>query len=317
MKTVADKLCGAVPVHRVVDATPLLRVLMALVAKPTATPVFPGPNPVSLDASDFPKLAKSAGEHYWACEKTDGTRYLLLCCEHDDKRICALLDRKLKAYLLPLQHVPTAFFQGTVLDGELAFNRVAQRWQYLAFDAVVVSGVPVFHRPLSGRIAAATAGLGAYKVGPRDAVDVRIKRFVSLDDAAALHAHLQRASEHFQCDGLVLTPESEGVVHGRHRRLFKLKPPGSHTVDFVVAGDRGELAVFDAPRHVTVGRLSDPAPPPQGVVVECAHEHDDVWRLVGIRTDKHTANDMLTFRKTLLNMRENLTLDDVLRARSM
>jgi hypothetical protein len=32
---------------------------------------------------------------------------------------------------------------------------------------------------------------------------------------------------------------------------------------------------------------------------------------VGIRTDKTTANDMYTYQKTMLNIRENLSLDDL------
>lgn len=276
---------------------------------PRASPRFPGPNPVSMERSDLPRLAS---QDYFVCEKTDGVRAAMLCCTLDGKNVCALLDRRLCPFLLPLRAVPTAMFQGSVLDGELAWNKVLKCWQFLVFDAAILSGVPVFHAGLVRRLQAARTALRAYEPQPGDAAVVRVKEFVSVRDADAVRAHLARAAQHFAMDGVVLTPAADGVIFGRHVGLFKLKGGfAEHTVDFL-SGDGGELLVYDSGRHVPVARSSRPLP--SGGIVECRFVREGVWEPVMVRTDKATANDMLTFRKTLLNIRENLTLDAVLAA---
>jgi hypothetical protein len=118
----------------------------------------------------------------------------------------------------------------------------------------------------------------------------------------------------YDVDGVVITPEDGEVVYGRHMTMFKLKPFGgraAHTVDFLVLDDAGTLGVFDAGTHVAVAKLASPASAVRGSVVECALHADGVWAAVGLRTDKKTANDMLTYRKTMLNIRENLSMNDI------
>ena len=277
---------------------------------------FPGPNPVSLDTSHYPMLRR---EPYVVCEKTDGVRFALLCCcvpgAHpldEPLRVAALVDRKGSSFLLPLRHVPTALFQGTLMDGELAWNKADASWDFLVFDAVVVSGVPVLNAPLKDRMEAAHRGLRAYSVDRSDPVRLELKSFVACSRFDDVDAHLVAASAKYDIDGVILTPQGRGVVYGRHGGMFKLKFGARHTVDFLVHHDGRGLTVFDNGTHVVVGALR--APSRAGTVVECVLATDGVWDLVTVRTDKKTANDAFTYNKTLLNMRENLGLDDLRRA---
>lgn len=302
---------------------------------------FPGPNPVSLDRSHFGALRR---QPYYVCEKTDGVRHALVCCrlpaptERGFHNVCALVNRAMAVYLLPIQRLPRAAYQGTVLDGEVAWNREAGAWEYVAFDAPCVSGVPVRNEPLVERMGALHCIMKVYRgtggVHERDPLALVPKAFYSSikDYEAALPALTRR----YEVDGLILTPANPGCVYGQHAELFKLKT--KHTVDFlVVQGDL--LAVYD-PRaqggngHTVVGRLEPhdrtQIPPQPGAIVECSaasqpgsfcaagpfpppggREQLGIWRLLGVRTDKTTANNMTTYTKTLLNIVENLTLDDL------
>lgn len=302
--------------HRITDeaVTAQLRAVMRDMANDDSkAPRYPGPNPVSLDSSHFPRLAS---EPYFVCEKTDGVRYALVCCRVNSSRdgsvvkVCALVDRALTGYLLPLRHVPRAMFQGSLLDGELAWNKVARRWEFLVFDAVCVSGVPVMDGSLVDRMDAVHRVLRVYREAPEDPVALRAKTFFPGAKFLDFERHLATVGESFDIDGLVLTPAAAPVRYGRHQGMLKLKFDARHTVDFLVGHDGLGLAVFDAGKHVTVGRLLVRAQP--GVIAECSRVEDtDDWDLVGVRTDKTTANDMYTYRKTLINMREALTIHDV------
>ena len=280
-------------------------------------PRFPGPNPVSLERAFLETLDT---RDYWICEKTDGTRCAMVFVLYLGHRIAALVDRKLHVYLLPLREVPEVWFQGTVLDGEVAYDKQAMRHRYLVFDAVIVSGIPLFHRRLSDRLGALGTAMRDYRMHPADPVGIVVKRFFPLTALAAFESSLPAIRARYDVDGVVLTPESDGIVYGRHMRLFKLKPfggPAAHTVDFLLAADGVTLQVYaGGGRHVAAGKLAEPWPDAGGgpVVVECAPADDlaGSWRVVKPRTDKATANDSFTFEKTLLNIREALTLDDLM-----
>lgn len=329
MQTLASMVAtaqGAMPLtlHKITDVgycTLLKNVLRDLSMDDHKALRFPGPNPVSLDTTHFSRLA---AEPYYVCEKTDGVRFIMLCCAADmhDRRanLCVIVDRALTMYLLPIQHWPRAVYQGTLLDGELAWNRQRRRWEYLVFDAVCVSGIPVLNGTLVDRMAAVHRIVRVYaeasRGAPPDAVDIGVKNFVSCSKLAEFEAALPQLRARYDIDGMILTPALAPVSYGRHLGMFKLKSGSRHTVDFLVGADGRQLSVFDNGAHVTVGALfpGDPAAPP-GSIAECAlaSPNTTLWTVVTLRTDKSTANDMYTYQKTMLNMREGLTIDSIKR----
>lgn len=308
-----QKKYGDKILHRVegCDASGLLCVMQSLVNETGRRPRFPGPNPVSLERADFPKLLEQT---YYVCEKTDGVRHLLLCCTYKGHNVCALADRTLTFWLLPLRDVPRAMYQGSVLDGEIAFNKIHQSWQFLTFDVVMMSGVPTFSKRFSDRIGVAHKVMAHFRRHPLDPLDLKVKNFQSLATLADAASHVNMARSYFEVDGIILTPQEDEVVFGRHFGMFKFKDGSKHTIDFLVMDVHGTLGVFDNGKHAAVGRLSL-APgqkmPSVGSVVECSSLDKDAWRMELLRTDKSTANDMFTYRKTKLNIDENLRWADL------
>lgn len=275
---------------------------------------YPGPSPVSIERASLSRLRNE----YLVCEKTDGMRAALLCVRYNGLKIVALLDRKMDVYLFSLRKVPRALFQGTLLDCELAWDKVEDDLVLLVFDAVVVSGVHVGHTDLYRRLAAARNGLTEYSRDPADPARVAIKGFVPLTARILAEQHLEDAARRYDIDGIILTPAREPVKFGRHMTLFKLKT--KHTVDFLL-GRRSELCVYDPATgtHVAVGTLAR-GKAPEGSIVECRHLGGGdpavrQWALVAVRTDKNTANDRVTFDKTMLNERENISMHELYDAR--
>lgn len=289
-----------------VDEPELVQLVQDLVRALSPAGRFPGPNPCSVERRDLAGVRDA-----WLCEKTDGTRVLLVFARFRGVNLCCVVTRAWEVFLTPLRHSPRAAFQGTVLDGELV-TAADGGHVWLGFDAMVVCGVPVWRDPLSHRLDAARRCLGAYSPAPGDPVRLEYKRyFRSFREYAAY-----LPTSPFPADGTIVTPEQTPVCVGRHQGLLKLKDAGGHTVDFEFAAP-DVLKVYDARSRggVPVARidLAGAAPPAVGAIVECLkRETDDaVWVLVKVRVDKTQSNDVLTYERTQVNARERMTLADL------
>lgn len=307
MNTLVENVHGALNLHRVLDPdhASLLQLLSTLSGSRNKNR-FPGSNPCSLERADFPKLKQ---QPYFVCEKTNGVRFIVFCCTYNDTKVCAMIDRAMTIYLLPLQAMPTAMFQGSVFDCELAFNKVDRQWQLLVFDAYVVCGVPLFHKPFSQRMGALGRAMTVYTCVNGDPLPIKIKSFWPTHSFSAYRNIEASASTFFDIDGLILTPELSHATIGRHTELFKLKT--KHTLDFVVdaRGEKGCVFNPDIQTHEAVAQFRCTQQP--GAIVECVRAPDGMWDVMCVRTDKTTANDRLTYDKTLLNMREAITYDEL------
>lgn len=274
---------------------------------------LPGPNPVSIERAHFATLRNA---EYVVSEKTDGVRFVMACFAYNDLKIVSIMDRAMNVYLFPLRKVPRALFQGTLIDGELAWNKKTETFAFVAFDAVVLSGVTVSHTSLYDRVIGLKKAFETYARHPDDPASFEIKSFVPLKLSAMIEPFLEDASARYDVDGVILTPAYDEVKYGRHFGLFKMKTKGRHTVDFK-CDTKGNLSVYDpkTKRHVKVGNVIVGIPSEE-CIVECSHMGggDPVvkyWKIENVRKDKTTANDVLTYEKTMLNMRENVTLEDL------
>lgn len=269
---------------------------------------------MSIERAHFSTLRSN---EYMLSEKTDGVRFVLACFRYRDVKIAAILDRALDVYLFPLRKVPRALFQGSIVDGELAWNKTSGKFAFVAFDAIVLCGVTVSHATLYDRILALKRAFAAYAPHEDDPAAFEIKSFVPLRMTTMIEQFLHEAESKYDIDGVILTPARDEVKYGRHFGLFKLKTHGRHTVDFK-CDTEGHLSVYDpkAGKHVVVGQLIVGIPAEESIV-ECSHMGggDPIvkyWKLHHVRKDKTTANDILTYEKTMLNMRENVGLRDLL-----
>lgn len=297
-----------------IDASPEKEALVSqirdLVRRVSPHGKFPGPNPCSIERRDFDKLRNP----YHVCEKTDGVRALLACLTFSGKGVVVLVSRNWEPYLLPITHVPRALYQGSVFDGEVVCD-IAGQWTWLGFDAMVVSGVSVAHLPLETRLHAAGRGLKAYKFDSNeDPLEIRFKRYFTTSQINAYREYLSHCP--YPVDGTILTPSNDPVVVGRHFGLLKIKT--EHTVDFLFQSP-DVLLIYDpaAKKHIPVAKLkytNASSMPQSGTIVEClpTNQKGTMWTTKCVRSDKPTANDMLTFTRTKVNIRERLTVDDIL-----
>jgi hypothetical protein len=80
----------------------------------------PGPNPVSVSLAALRDLNP---DEYVVAEKTDGVRYALLLCRDDaGAPVAVMIDRACRKFEVSVR-AAARFFDGTLLDGELAWER--------------------------------------------------------------------------------------------------------------------------------------------------------------------------------------------------
>ncbi len=100
---------------------------------------FPGAIPCSLMRSDLDSLFSGELE-YEVTEKSNGLRFLLIFTSFKSGPIVYLLNRALEVVCLDLP-AGRSIFKGTVLDGELVFNKKLQRHELIIWDTLVACGI--------------------------------------------------------------------------------------------------------------------------------------------------------------------------------
>lgn len=244
---------------------------------------FPGPQPVSIERKHIPLLSKN---EYLVCEKTDGVRHFLACFTHDTKKICALVNRSFESSLFPLT-VP----RETLLDGELIGNT------FIIHDAMWIRGQDLRQMNLVDRLKYAQALVKI--ILPIPSLRVTCKNMIP-------YKHMRELTLGEHTDGVIFTPVNEPVRMGTHRTLFKWKPFEKITIDFLIR--KGQFLVQrDGKLHAI---QHDPNFEGSEGIYECDFDGES-WNPIKMRTDKSHPNNMRTYDRTLINIRENIKFCDL------
>jgi len=266
------------------------------------------------------------------------------------KEQSVLIDRKLEIFQCPVA-ASKKCFNGSLFDGELLWveGQDGTRCQtLLIFDVVCWRGdSSIGQSPLHVRLellrkifgleeevntpegAQAAAKTGKIICGGNAfGLSFRPKQCMPLDMLDTLLRHIKHLP--YKSDGLVLTPVEEIVQSGTHETMFKLK--WHHTVDLeanvatgeVLFGLGGIETANDRVPIETIGlRLCDsfwsdlraslrPSDPLVGTIVECELHADGSLTFVSVRRDKKHPNSQRTIERTLVNVQEAITPEDLL-----
>jgi len=254
---------------------------------------FPGPQPVSIERRHFSWLKR---QPYFVCEKTDGVRQLLVSTDEG----VFLVNRAFN-----IEPVKIRVPKDTLLDGELVRTREG-KVLFMVHDAVRVKGQCLLNAPLDQRLEAARKAIKGIIKTAQAPFEIRIKTMYRLG--------IEKPPETFEyeTDGLVLTPVNEPIRMGTHETMFKWKPRERITIDFALRNgkelwvqDRGE-PYLEAELH-----LSNCRPDlPDGTIVECGYGNLGFF-VEKIRTDKTHANNRRTYFRTMINLREDIKIHEL------
>ena len=209
---------------------------------------FPGSQPVSFERKHLQSVQRQT---YFAAEKTDGMRYMLLIL---GDRGAFMVDRHFEMRSLSMRFPGPrsgTLLDNTLLDGELVVDTSLEtnerKMRYLIYDACVVAGELVTGRSLTDRLAAVRrfvrAPQSAAAGEPLFTID--LKDYYGLEDLSWLFKHIAPSrGEHLftfvdenrrlrhGTDGIIFTPVDAPYRHGTDPLVLKWKPAEMNSVDF-------------------------------------------------------------------------------------
>ena len=276
--------------------------------------IFPGPQPISIERKHMKYLKTN---EYVILDKSDGVRYALTCLKHNERNICALIDRSLNVKLIRL-NTPKPCYDGMILDCELVKEN--NNYILLVFDCVVMCGTDVHEYNFTKRMEFAQTFTDYYKFSDNDPFIVRRKDYESYPKNVRKFVNNVNNLEYLT-DGYIFMPQNQPVMLGTSNLIYKWKNYKNNTVDFGINKNKdlflqksGELVktrnsfVIEAEKK---SELDSELEKQEYLIIECENATDEkTWKYIQIRKDKTIPNAVHVFRRTLNNIRENITLTE-------
>lgn len=284
----------------------------------TAAKIFPGSVPVSLMQEDIPKLYDGAYYFVWA-PKTNGLRFFAIACTFGHCQWVVLVNRAQQKFVVPNVSLPSAVYDGTLLDGELVPTRDGS-YAFIAYDCAMTCGNPCAEYNYLVRLQLASLVLTLFPAG--SLFEWRVKKVYGPDKFSDLLQTELPSLDH-DIDGFMATAVEPPIQIGQTQTILKVKRSTDHTIDFLFVQTSSsvyDLVVMETKGQMISGvlwdtiHLSSPWVDQKlnGKIVECRyHPEKESWEPEHVRLDKTVPNKLSTALKTWKNVQENLGLLDL------
>lgn len=279
--------------------------------------IFPGSQPVSIEYRHF-NILKS--NQYVVCEKTDGVRFMMLVFLYNNKKQCVFINRALDMYTCPL-NFKTDVYKGSILEGEM-YGDV-----FMIYDILLSCGETVSNCDFLTRLKSIEKIKKMLTCLKYDPIKLKIKTFHIMNEYRQfLEEYLPTVTE--TIDGLIFTPVNDAVKKGTHETMFKWKPRDKNTIDFQVkrGTDAWRLYVQEKGKLIYESEIPYVMVPEnartwieENAIIECQYMFNDTpmwWKPVNRRYDKTFPNSRRTFYRTLVNIKEDISITDFLECMS-
>lgn len=300
---------------------------------------FPGPQPVSLERKDLVKLHKY---NYYVCEKTDGMRYLLVSKMIDGFPTTFLVNRAFNVYFVSGLWSCVSIYDGTILDGEVV-KEEGGTYTYFPHDCVMRAGISYSQENFTKRnMHSREISVLWRKSDPEQQIigilEVKFKTFYNFKDINTLIVNNSLLKH--DVDGIIFTPVGLPIQTGTQFSLIKWKEPTKHTFDFQIEikGQRIDYLLYEKMSLIKFKTVSKRSPAGKKIlkilnelivedkminmnldssnkvndtnIVECYLE-DDNYIPLKLRNDKTRPNSLRTLEKTIVNIEENITKEEL------
>lgn len=288
--------------------------------KENETNYIPAPQPVSLERKDLKKLIDY---DYFVCIKSDGMRFLMAVLNG----FTYFIDRAFKIYIVNITYNIKVDNQ-YLMDGELVFEHNENKWSYIIHDCINSQSKNISKFDLVTRLNEADNFLKYFEKGD---IFLKKKQFFNFKKMNMLVKLLEDNKFDHETDGFIFTPKNEKIGKFTQYDLFKWKPITSHTFDFkIVCNLNGVLAYViknkleEQPyacaikgsneEKIFMEYLNKNCPDfKNGNIVECEFDiNTGLYKPIKLRTDKIYPNSFFTVNKTLVNIQENITVEELI-----
>lgn len=180
---------------------------------------------------------------------------------------------------------------------------------YCIFDAYVIKGTGYMNRNLTTRIRNTQ---DIFKNSDKQPISsqlcIVIKTFLPISMFSAFREYLSLLQ--YKTDGVIFTKNLPLKKFGRNYNFLKFKKLTDITLDFQVINY--QLHIYNNGTLQSVGAVAQQYP--DNTIVECKPDGHGQWVVVGVRSDKAHPNDALTYERTIQNIQEAITLDEITNA---
>ena len=294
--------------------------------------VFPAPQPVSIEKKDFVKLENYK---YGVSLKLDGIRFLLYFIrDRNNVNQSILINRALNFYNIHIE-AEQNIFNGTLLDGEVIFNKKTNKWDFMIHDAIILCGNKINKLSHSLRLADTVCCIETFinnnNPSSPNTLNITVKEFYPFDKFEDFITNIYTKSDNN--DGIIFMPENLPVISGTQYSMLKWKPENKHTFDFLIKEceigleanvfHMGSMKSFAKIHYNTEQgkKFVDNAKATDGYKNECILEcsfnaKTSNFEPLLVRTDKTHPNSMRTIERTLFNINENIQISDYMNIKS-
>ena len=285
--------------------------------------VFPAPQPVSIEKKDFSKLKDYT---YFTSLKLDGYRFIMYFIkDKNDKQQCIIINRALNFYNINIEAEDT-IYNGTLLDGEIIFNKDTNTWNYYIHDTLLLCGNKVNKLSHSIRLSDTKCCIESLinLESKLNTLNIKVKEFYEFSN---FDKFIDVYNESDNNDGIIFMPENLPVISGTQYSMLKWKPQEKHTFDFLIKeikeglnalvfhmGNFKEFAIIhkNTPEgNNFIEKTKELKNYKNECILECSFDKEtNNFKPVLIRTDKTHPNSLRTIERTLFNITENIQIDD-------
>lgn len=282
------------------------------------TNYIPAPQPISLERKDLKKLINYK---YFVCIKSDGMRFLLLVYNNNTY----IIDRSFKIYQINIKFNKS--LDKFLLDGELV-NTYDNKWSYIMHDCINSKGINISDCDLITR----TNEINTFLENVVESEILFLKKqFFSFKKMDVLVKLLNENKFNHKTDGFIFTPKNEKIGKFTQYDLFKWKPMSSHTFDFKIILNRNGVTAYviknkldeipyacanggSMEEQIFMEYLNKNCQDfKNGNIVECEFDFSTgLYKPIKIRSDKIHPNSFFTVNKTLVNIKENITIKELI-----
>ena len=281
--------------------------------------------PWSLERAHIEKMGR-CDLGYMVTEKTDGLRYMLSCTMQGTKPRIMLFNRAFDMLSwedTTPQH--SLLFTGTMVDGEIIQDR-NKRWNFVAFDCLAINGAHIHTMTFTYRLQALQRAVKEIREVMSHLLPdltIYIKDWHTITSLSTFCSKGLNQSQ-FPSDGLVFMPSLVGASFGTSQDVLKWKPVELITIDFQVTTtkpgiyrlhvcDKGSLLCMSNLRlKPSIRRSMLDNWLKRSHIIEFGWDYClQCWQPVKPREDKHFPNNFRTYRNTVNNLQEAITLDEL------
>ena len=302
----------------------------------------PSPNPVSLTSKDLRLLVEN---EYVVAKKTDGIRYNLVLGRHVEtgRPFAAMVDRALRVFQIEI-FAPRMYFNGSLFDGELVWNKQHHCFNYFVFDVISVAKDQIGKKPLMKRyevinhlfmqegdwdqskltekpLEAAKRVSGTNKIvavpDSNHMLFLYSKPCVKVEALPSLH----RSSTNHDNDGYIFTPVNAPVYKNRHTTLFKWKFQPTIDIRYCTQG----LVCMNGKREISLNEVlpewkfvfDDKITESSNLILELSLQVHETKKEIychvhRVRNDKKTPNDYRTIKGIIDEICNSVSLEQLL-----